>query len=147
MRTGAKTSHGVEMPDDMSLLGVLAECVKAAGGSKVVGPRLWPEMLIEQAQRKLLDCLNDDRPHRLTPDQVLLVAQLARAAGCHAFMAHVAHRLHYDTPVPREPRDEAAELQRAFVLAVQQQQQNLDRMQVLAGPEAVGLANALRAVR
>lgn len=122
------------MDDDRSLAGVLAECVKAAGGAKVVGSRLWPERLVDQAQRHLLDCLNDDRPQRLTPDQVMLVAALARAAGCHLFMAHCAGRLHYEAPVPREPRDEAAELQRAFVQAVAQQQHILERMQALVGP-------------
>jgi hypothetical protein len=103
------------MPDQTSLTEVLIECVKAAGGSKLVGCKLFPDLLVDQAQRKLLDCLNDDRPHRLTPDQVLLVAEMARSAGCHAFMVHCAHRLHYQAPMPREPRDELAELQRAFV--------------------------------
>lgn len=106
------------MPDQTSLTEVLIECVKAAGGSKLVGSKLFPDLLIEQAQRKLLDCLNDDRPHRLTPDQVLMVAELARAAGCHAFMTHCAGRLHYLAPVPREPADELADLQRAFVAAM-----------------------------
>lgn len=117
MRTGAKDSQGFAMPDS-SLTDVLIECVKAAGGSKVVGSRLFPDLLIDQAQRKLLDCLNDDRPHRLTPDQVLLVADMARAAGCHAFMEHCAARLHYQPPVAREPREELAELQRAFVASM-----------------------------
>ena len=135
------------MDDVNGLNQALIECIKAAGGSKVVASLLWPQKELEQARRRLMDCLNDDRPDRLCPDQVLLIARIARKAGCHAYMAHLAAALHYDPPVPREPRDEAAELQRAFVLAVQQQQQILDRMQVLAGPEAVGLANALRAVR
>lgn len=121
------------MADDLTLTAVLVECVKAAGGSKVVGPKLWPEKLLEQAQRHLLDCLNDDRPHQLKPDQVLLVAGLARAVGCHLFMAYSAALLHYDPPMPREPHDETAELQRAFVLAVAQQQQILNRMQALSG--------------
>ena len=126
------------MADDLSMTDVLAECVKGAGGSKVVGAKLWPEMLIEQAQRKLLDCLNDDRPHRLTPDQLLMVASLARARGCHAFMSFCAARLHYDAPVPREPRDETAELQRAFIAAVALQQQLLLQMQALT-PSAPAL--------
>ena len=122
------------MPDETSLTDALIECVKAAGGSKVEGGRLYPDLLIEQAQRKLCDCLNDDRPHRLTPDQVLLVADMARAAGCHAFMTHCAARLHYLAPVPREPRDEMAELQRAFVQAVEAQKQVLAQMQALVAP-------------
>lgn len=108
------------MPEDMSLTEVLIECVKAAGGSKLLGSKMFPDLMVEQAQRKLLDCLNDDRPHRLTPDQVLLVADLARAKGCHLFMAYCSARLHYQPPVPREPRDELADLQRAFVAAMAQ---------------------------
>ena len=118
--------------DDVTLTSVLIECVKAAGGSKVVGHRFWPEMLLDQAQRKLLDCLNDDRPHRLTPEQVLLVAQLARDAGCHAFMAYCAERLAYAPPVPRDPHDETAELQRAFMASVASQQAILRRLEALA---------------
>ena len=106
------------MPDQTSLTEVLIECTKAAGGSKLVGCKLFPDLLVDQAQRKLLDCLNDERPHRLTPDQVLLVAGMARSNGCHAFMAHCAGRLHYQAPVPREPHEELAELQRSFVAAM-----------------------------
>lgn len=108
------------MPEQTSLTEVLIECVKAAGGSKLVGSKLFPDLLIDQAQRKLLDCLNDDRPHRLTPDQVLLVAGMARANGCHAFMAHCTARLNYQAPVPREPAEELADLQRSFVAAMAQ---------------------------
>ena len=64
------------MADEQTLTEVLVDCVKAAGGSKVVGARLFPDLLVDQAQRKLLDCLNDERPHRLSPEQVLLVAAL-----------------------------------------------------------------------
>lgn len=131
------------MPDQTSLTDVLIECVKAAGGSKLVGSKLFPDLLIEQAQRKLLDCLNDDRPHRLTPDQVLMVAEMARAAGCHAFMAHCSARLHYQAPVPREPRDELAELQRSFVAAMAQLPQLAAQIQSLQAQVAPA---ALKAV-
>ena len=134
------------MDDVNGLNQALIECIKAAGGSKVVASLLWPQKELEQARRRLMDCLNDDRPDRLCPDQVLLIARIARQAGCHAYMAYCARHLHYDPPVPREPRDEAAELQRAFVLAVAQQQQILDRLQALAGSVAVGAPGTLKAV-
>ena len=129
------------MDSDLSLTEVLIECVKAAGGSKVVGARLWPEKLVDHAQRALLDALNDDRPHHLRPEQVLLIAALARDAGCHAFMAYCAARLHYQAPVPREPRDEMADLQRAYVASVATLQQLAQQMQALAGqvPATAGL--------
>lgn len=130
------------MDDELTLNDALVQCVKAAGGSKVVGAKLWPEMALEQAQRALLDCLNDERPRRLSPDQVLLVAQLARDAGCHAYMQHCAQRLGYQTPVPHEPQQQLAELQRQFGQALAQQQVLLGAIQTLMGqlpPGSTGL--------
>ena len=37
-----------------SLNQALVECVKAAGGSAIVGPKLWPEKMKDAAQRLLL---------------------------------------------------------------------------------------------
>ena len=135
------------MNDFECLTDCLIECVKVAGGSKRVGSLVWPEKTIDSAQRHLLNCLNEAKAERLTPDQVLLVASLARRAGSHAYMAYCAGHLHYEAPVPREPRDEAGELQRAFVLAVQQQQQILDRLQALAGQAMVGAVGAVQALK
>lgn len=131
------------MSDDSSLTEVLIECVKAAGGSKVVGAKLWPDLGVDQAQRKLLDTLNDDRPHRLTPDQALLVAGMARAAGCHAYMRHCSARLHYAMPAAIDPRDEMAELQRQFIAAAHDQRALLERIEALGAQTAAG---GLRAV-
>ncbi|MDI4633317.1 hypothetical protein J7U46_09685 [Pelomonas sp. V22] len=93
----------------------LIECVKAAGGSKAVGNRIWPEKTMEAAQRHLLNCLNEGKAERMTPDQVLLLAKLAREKGCHAYAHFVAHTLSYAEPTPIEPRDEADELRRQFI--------------------------------
>src|SRR4051812_7265690 len=90
----------------------LIACVKACGGSSQVGRKLWPEKTPEAAQRALLDCLNEDRPARLAPDQVLLVMSLARAKGCHTGMTYIAEHLGYAEPVPIEPKDELADLLR-----------------------------------
>lgn len=59
----------------------LIECVKACGGSKQVGAALFPEFAPDQAQRKLLDCLNPERPHKLSPEQTMLLLRMARAKG------------------------------------------------------------------
>ena len=95
-----------------SLNQALVECVKAAGGSANVGPKLWPEKTREAAQRALLDCLNEDRAAKLSPEQVLLVLRLARQKGHHGGIAYVLTDLGYAPTTPIEPRDEAAELQR-----------------------------------
>lgn len=106
----------------------LIECVKACGGSKQVGPLLWPDKAPDAAQRLLLDCLNDDRPHHLTPTQVVMVMRLARDRGCHAGMAALAAELSYAEPVPIEPRDEADELRRRVLAMGAELQASLMRL-------------------
>ncbi len=118
---------------DRSLNGELVECVKVLGGSKQVASKLWPEKTPDAAQRLLLDCLNEDRPAHLTPEQMLLVLRLARAKGYHAGFAYMAETLGYAPPVPVEPRDEVAELQRQFVVATQVMTALAERMEVLSG--------------
>jgi len=103
------------MPEFESLNEALIACVKAAGGSKHVGNKVWPEKTIDAAQRHLLNCLNEGKAERLTPEQVLLIAKLARAKGCHAYAEFVAADMGYAAPVPLEPKDEAAELRRQFI--------------------------------
>lgn len=110
----------------------LIACIKAAGGSKQVGPLLWPEKAPDTAQRMLLDCLNEDRPAKLSPDQVLLVLRLARARGFHDGMNFIAADLGYGTPVPVEPRDEVADLMRAFNESVAKQAALAERIEKAA---------------
>ena len=57
----------------------LIACVKACGGSKTVGPLLWPEKHAEAAQRLILDCLNEERPAKLSPEQVFFCPPLGSA--------------------------------------------------------------------
>lgn len=121
----------------------LVDCVRACGGSKVVGPALWPEKSPEAAQRLLLDCLNDDRPQRLTPEQVMLVARMARQAGCHSFARMVARELSYSEPVPVEPRDEADELRRQVLAMGKDLQALLAKLEQVERPQgAPGLRAA-----
>lgn len=107
----------------------LIACIKAAGGSKQVGPVLWPEKAPDSAQRSLLDCLNEDRPAKLSPEQVLLVLRLARAKGFHDGMNFIAGDLGYGTPVPIEPKDEAADLMRQYIESVAEQKRTTDRLE------------------
>lgn len=97
-----------------SINDALIACVKVCGGSKQVGPLLWPEKTPESAQRLLLDCLNEDRPAKLSPEHVLLVLRMARAKGYHGGIEYIAADLGYTDPSPIEPRDEVSELMRAF---------------------------------
>lgn len=96
----------------------LIECVKAIGGSKLVGPRLWPEKDVDGAQRYLLDCLNPDRPnHKLSPEHVVLILRIAREKGCHIGIHFLCETLAYSEPHPIEPKDELADLLRQYLAA------------------------------
>lgn len=125
-----------------SLNDALIECVKACGGSKAVGVALWPAKGVEAAQRSLLACLNPDRSEKLSPDETLLVMRMARDRGCHAGMQYAAFFLSYTMPVPVEPKDEAAELQRQFIESTKRLAQMADRIEKLHQPAAQHLRAA-----
>ena len=95
-----------------SLTDAIVECVKALGGSKVVGSRLWPEKAVDAAQRHLLACLNDSKAERLNPDQVLAILSWSKQVGFHGGMRFIAYQAGYAEPVPVAPKDEADDLRR-----------------------------------
>lgn len=109
----------------------LIECVKAAGGSAIVGKKLWPEKSPESAQRTLLDCLNEDRPAKLSPEQVLLILRLSRAKGHHGGIDFILRDLSYAPTTPIEPRDEAADLTRQAAELLAAAERITDRLQRL----------------
>lgn len=114
----------------------LIACVKAAGGSKQVGHKVWPEKTVDAAQRHLLNCLNEGKDERLTPDQVILIARLARDKGCHAYAEFVAFSLSYAEPVPIEPKDEADELRRQFIESTRSLAAMAERIEALEKQQA-----------
>lgn len=114
-----------------SLNDALIEAVKAAGGSGIVGAKLWPEKSMQAAQRALLDCLNEDRPAKLSPEQVMLICKLAKDRGHHGAIAFILSALGYAPTTPIEPRDEVAELQRQFIVATEAMQALAARMETL----------------
>jgi hypothetical protein len=112
------------MDEINSINSMLIECVKAAGGSKVVGPLLWPEKPVLDAQKLLLACLNEDRPEKLSPDQAFLIEKLAKEAGSNVAIEYRCSAMSYSIPTPIEPEDERARLQREFITA----QKGLERL-------------------
>lgn len=98
-----------------SINSMLIECVKAAGGSKKVGPILWPEKTVTDAQKLLLSCLNEDRPEKLSPDQAFLIERMAKEAGSHSAINYRCRALGYSIPTPIEPEDNKAILMREFI--------------------------------
>jgi hypothetical protein len=102
-----------------SLSDALKDVIMQAGGTKSVGSKLWPEIAPDAAHRKLLDCLNENRAEKLSPDQVLFLLRLGREVGCHAAINYLTAESGYSQPSPIEPEDQRAQLQRDFIQAAQ----------------------------
>ena len=100
-----------------SLADALRAVVQAMGGAKPVGSKLWPEKTPDAAARQLNDCLNESRPEKLSPEQVLWLLAAGRQVGCHAAMNYLAREAGYSDPLPVEPEDERARLQREYIEA------------------------------
>ena len=100
-----------------SMADALREVIQAAGGPKAVGELMFPDMPADHAAGRIRDCLNSDRRDRFTPDQVLMILRIGHRVGCHAGMVFMSRELGYADPVPVEPEDEVARLQREFVEA------------------------------
>lgn len=120
------------MSESKTFNDVLIECVKAAGGSKVAGAALFPEKPMDTAQRLLLACLNEDRPEKLSPDQALFIMRMAKGKGFHGVNL-LCDELGYSHPVPVEPKDEIAELQRQFIEASKHISAMAERIEKLSG--------------
>lgn len=104
----------------------LRALVSELGGAKKIGPMLWPDKTIEQAQQLLLACLNPERRERLTPEQMMLLLKRGREAGTHGAMNFICGEAGYAKPDPLEPEDEKARLMREF-------SQSVGRLDVIAG--------------
>lgn len=103
----------------------LKAIVAALGGAKTVAARLWPEKGVDDARKRLLDCLNPERDEKLDPEQVILLLRLAREADFHVAKHWLDAETGYAPSAPLDPADEesrqvaaienaAKELQRAM---------------------------------
>ena len=70
--------------------------VQALGGSKAVGTKLWPEKAADAAGRLVNDCLNQAKPEKFSPDQLMLLLRWGREIGCHAAMNYLAGETGYE---------------------------------------------------
>lgn len=92
--------------------------VQALGGFKRIGSELKPDLGVEAAGRWLSDCCNPDKREKLAPSELAYIRRRARVAGVHVLASFEAQEAGYAPPVPIEPEDERAALQRDFVHAV-----------------------------
>lgn len=118
----------------------LRDVVKALGGFKKVGADMQPEKPVDQAGRWLANALDQNRPEKLDPEQVLFLMKQGRAIGCHIAAAYISAECGYSDPQPIEPRDEMAELQRQYIESAKIMKsisERIERIQVRAvGGEA-----------
>lgn len=89
----------------------LRTVIQSLGGSKAVGMRIWPEKAPDAAGRLLSDCLNNAKPEKLSPDQVLALLRWGHDIGCHAGMQYLAQECGYEIrPItPDAERDRLAD--------------------------------------
>lgn len=93
--------------------------VQAAGGVKAVGSKLWPALDLETAAAKLRACLNDDQPHKLALNELMMVVRLSRAAGDVSILRHLAMEAGCELHVlqPEEAKRKAKKTRTAVLLA------------------------------
>ncbi len=115
-----------------SINDALREVVQHLGGTKAVGAKMRPEMPADHAGRWLNDCLNEDRRERLSPEHLMWLLKEGRAAGIHSAVAYILSECGYASPVPVDPVDERAELQRQYIEAAKMLARMGDRIERLS---------------
>ena len=112
----------------------LTAAIHALGGFKDLGVRLRPELQMKPvaAAQWLRDCLNPEKRERLNPDQFLTLLRMAREADYHAAKHWIDAELGYAAGAPLNPRDELAQLQRAWIESVHLQKELADKIERLA---------------
>ena len=111
----------------------LTHVISAIGGNKMVGSDLWPSLSADMAGKKLANCLNDQHPQQLHPEELLWILAEARKAGVHSAMSYINRESGYGDPQPVEPEDEAAALMREFIQCsklIQEVSKRLERLNV-----------------
>lgn len=111
-----------------SILDAIGSAILAAGGNKRVAGQLWPAMDSTSAAAKLRSCCNPDQAHKLSPEEILRVAALAKEAGDHSIARYFAQSLGYEDPKSIDPDDAAEQLQRQFIDSVRQSRAIADRL-------------------
>ena len=117
-----------------SISDALRELVAALGGTKAVGARMRPELPADHAGRWLNDCLNESRREHLTPEQVIFLLSEGRKAGIHGAIGWLAVECGYSAPLPVEPEDERARMQREYIEAARSMQRLAERIERTSGP-------------
>lgn len=102
----------------------LGAVIDRCGGRKKFAAEMYPNKPPRDAHNLLDAMLNPERREKFSPADVVYVARRGREAGCHAVMLFIARDAGYADPVPIDPQDVQAELQRTFIDAV-------DRLEII----------------
>lgn len=89
--------------------------VSACGGSKVVGPMIWPAKV--KSAGWLDDCLNPDREAKLCLEEFFQLLRIGREKGFHAAKHYLDDVTFYERSAPANPADRKALLQEQFIAA------------------------------
>jgi hypothetical protein len=123
-----------------SINDVLREIVHALGGTKKVGNLMRPQKTIDDAGRWVSDCLNPDRREKFDPDDTMWLLREARKVGCHAAINFICSDAGYSNPLPIEPEDELAQLQREFIESTKCLSRMASRIEQLSGGQIRSVA-------
>lgn len=109
---------------------------RAMGGFKRLGADMKPDLAVDAAGRWLADCCNPEKREKLSPTELAYIRRRARAEGVHVLAAFEMRDAGYADPLPVEPEDERAALQRDFIQHTKRLERMLQRM------ESLGVSNA-----
>lgn len=115
-----------------SLNDAIRDTVRALG-VKEIAKELWPAKGTDAAARYLNDCLNPDREQKLSGEEILHIARRARESGIYTITAFFNAATGFAPPVPIDPLDERAELQREFIESTKRLERLAARVAALGG--------------
>jgi hypothetical protein len=120
--------HQLDLVHD-DIWAALRGLVSACGGSKVVGPMLWPSKT--KADKWLDDCLNPDREAKLCLEEFFKLLRIGREKNWHHAKHFVDDATLYERSEPREPEDELTVLLRSYLQTNERQTKLKDRIDTL----------------
>jgi hypothetical protein len=112
----------------------LAEVINECGGRKRFAAEMWPNKPQRDAHNLLDACLNPERREKFAPHDLVYILRRGRAVGCDVAMDFVADACGYTRPIPVNPEDEKAKLQREVVEAARTLERSIDRLERLTQP-------------
>jgi hypothetical protein len=101
-------------------------------GFNEIALELWPKKGAKEAARYLNDCLNPDRAHKLDGEEIVYIARRGREIGCYLITGFINAETGFAPPIPIDPEDAKAALQRAYIEAVKEGKRIADRLERMA---------------